>query len=98
MLAVIVPADENILLKEFDKLSNYKDFEIEVTKMWKLKTKTIPLVIGALGMIQKKTQNALMKYLESLVYKEYRKLYLQALHIYSEKYSQCKTYNYLQQS
>ena len=34
MLAVIVPADENILLKEFDKLSNYKDFEIEVTKMY----------------------------------------------------------------
>ena len=71
MLAVTVPADENILLKEFEKLSKYKEFETEVTKMWKLKTKTIPVVISALGMIQKGTQNTLMKYLESLLYKKY---------------------------
>ena len=57
MLDVVVPADKNISLKEFQKLSKYKDLEIEVTKMWKLKTKTIPVVIGALGMIKKGTQN-----------------------------------------
>ena len=42
MLDVAVPADKNISLKEFPKLSKYKDLETEVTKMWKLKTKTIP--------------------------------------------------------
>ena len=57
MLDVAVPADKNVSLKEFRKLSKYKDLEIEVTKMWKLKTKTIPVVIGALGMIKKGTQN-----------------------------------------
>ena len=57
MLNVVVPADKNISLKEFQMLSKYKDLEIEVTKMWKLKTKTIPVVIGALGMIKKGTQN-----------------------------------------
>ena len=57
MLDVAAPADKNISLKEFQRFSKYKDFEIEVTKMWKLKTKTIPVVIGALGMIQKGTQN-----------------------------------------
>ena len=56
---VVVPADKNISLKEFQKLSKYKDLEIEVTKMWKLKTKTIPVVIGALGMIKKGTQNSI---------------------------------------
>ena len=56
MLDVTVPADKNISLKEFQKLSKYKDLEIEVTKMRKLKTKTIPVVIGALGMIKKRTQ------------------------------------------
>ena len=56
MIDVTVPADKNISLKEFQKLSKYKDLEIEVTKMWKLKTKTIPVVIGALGMIKKGTQ------------------------------------------
>ena len=57
MIDVTVSADKNISLKEFQKLSKYKDLEIEVTKMWKLKTKTIPVVIGALGMIKKGTQN-----------------------------------------
>ena len=45
------------LLKEFQKISKYKDLETEVTKMWKLKTKIIPVVIGALAMIKKGTQN-----------------------------------------
>ena len=53
MTIVAVPSNQNISLKEFQKLSKYKDLEIEVTKMWKLKTKIIPVVIGALGMIKK---------------------------------------------
>ena len=39
MLVVTVPADKNISLKEFDKLSKYKDLEIEVKKVRKLKKK-----------------------------------------------------------
>ena len=54
---VAVPSDQNISLKEFQKFSKYKDLEIEVTEMWKLMTKTIPVVIGALGMNKKGTQN-----------------------------------------
>ena len=57
ILDVAAPADKNISLKEFQKLSKYKDLETEVTKIWKLKTKTIPVVIGALGVIKKGTQN-----------------------------------------
>ena len=48
MMDVAAPSDQNISLKEFQKLSKYKDLEVEVTKTWKLKTKIIPLVIGAL--------------------------------------------------
>ena len=57
MINVKVPADNNISLTEFQKLSKYKDLEIEVTKMWKLKTKTFPVATGALGWIKKGTQN-----------------------------------------
>ena len=57
MIAVTVSADKNISLKEFQELSKYKDLKIKVTKMWKLKTKTIPVVVGALGMIKKGTHN-----------------------------------------
>ena len=53
MIDVTVPVGKNISLKEFQKLSKYKDLEIEVTKMWKLKTKAIPVVIGALGINKK---------------------------------------------
>ena len=57
MIDATVPADKNISLEEFQKLSKYKDLEIEVIKMWKLKIKTIPVVIGTLGMTKKGTQN-----------------------------------------
>ena len=50
-----MPSDSNISV-EFEKLSKYKDLEIEIAKMWKMKTKTIPVIVGALGMIKKGTQ------------------------------------------
>ena len=42
-----VPSVTKLSLKIFEKLSKYKDLEIEVTKMWHLKTATLPVVIGA---------------------------------------------------
>ena len=55
MIDVAVSADENISLEQFQKFSKDKDLEIEVIKIWKFKTKTVPVVIGALGMIKKET-------------------------------------------
>ena len=57
MMDVTVPSDQCISLKEFQKRSKYTDLQIEVTKIWKLKTKITPVAIGALGMIKKGTQN-----------------------------------------
>ena len=51
-----MPSDGNISAKEFQKLSRYKDLEIEIAKMWKMKTKTIPVIVGAIDMIKKGTQ------------------------------------------
>ena len=48
-----VPSNTDVSLKTFEKLSKYKDLEIEVTKMWHLKTKTLPVVISALGIVAK---------------------------------------------
>ena len=56
LIDVSVPSDSNISVKEFEKLSKYKDLEIEIAKMWKMKTKTIPAIVGALGMIKKRIQ------------------------------------------
>ena len=51
----IFPMDINISAKEFEKLSKYKDLQIEVERMWHLKTSIIPILVGALGLVKKGT-------------------------------------------
>ena len=53
---------KNVSVAEFEKLFKHKDLEIEVGKVWHLKTVTIPFVLGALGIIKKGTE----KYLEKI--------------------------------
>ena len=48
-----IPADRNITLKEIEKKSKHKDLEREILKMWHMKSKVIPVVVGALGKIKK---------------------------------------------
>ena len=62
MIDVSVPADVNTSLKIYEKLSKYKDLEIEIERSWKLKAKTVPIVIGALGTVNKNTE----KYLDEV--------------------------------
>ena len=62
LIDVKIPADKSISVAKFEKLSKYKDLEIEVEKLWHIKTVTIPVVIGTLGMIKKGTK----KYLEKI--------------------------------
>ena len=52
-----VPSDTNLSLKIFEKLSIYKDLAKKVTKMWHLKTTTLPVVVGALDMVAKTAPN-----------------------------------------
>ena len=35
------------------KKSKYKDLELEIQRMWQMKTEVIPVVVGALGTIKK---------------------------------------------
>ena len=36
-----------------DKKSKYKDLELEIQRMWQMKSEVIPVVVGALGTIKK---------------------------------------------
>ena len=47
------PLDTNTLFKTTEKLTKYKDSEIEVERMWGLKITTVPVVMEALGTIKK---------------------------------------------
>ena len=42
-----------IMTKVVEKLSKYKDLEIETTRMWGMRTKTVPVIVGAQGLIRK---------------------------------------------
>ena len=54
-----VPGDSRIEEKENDKIEKYQDLERELQKIWIVKVKVIPLVVGSLGSIPKQFVNRL---------------------------------------
>ena len=48
-----VPADRRVKLKENEKKDKYLDLARELKKLWHMKAKFIPIVIGALGTVTK---------------------------------------------
>ena len=61
---VSIPVYNNVIKKEAEKITKYRDLEIEVQKCWNLqKVRTIPVVIGALGTVSK----GLTEYMKELV-------------------------------
>jgi hypothetical protein len=53
LLDVTIPGDRNVIQKEAEKISTYKDLTIEIQRMWNVKTRMIPVLIGATGTISK---------------------------------------------
>ena len=54
-----VPGDSRIEDKERDKTEKYQDLGRELQKIWNVKVKIIPLVVGSLGAIPKQFDNRL---------------------------------------
>ena len=52
LIDMTIPPDRNIALKEIEKGSKYKDLELEIQRMWQMKTEVIPVVVGVLGTVQ----------------------------------------------
>ena len=55
IIDIAVPSECNTSVKVTEKLSKYmyKDLEIEISRMWGMRTETIPVVIGSLGLMKK---------------------------------------------
>ena len=65
-LVTAIPSDNNTSTKVSEKRSKYKDLEIEITRMWQMKTEIIPVVIGALGVIKKGSEKVVREILGNI--------------------------------
>jgi enolase len=59
---VVISGDRNVIKKEAEKILKYKDLTIEIQRMWNVKTRVIPVIIGATGTILK----SFSKYMSSI--------------------------------
>jgi len=53
LLDVAISGDRNLNKKEAEKILKYIDLTIEIQRMWNVKAKVIPVIIGATGTISK---------------------------------------------
>ena len=51
LIDVAISAYRNVIKKEAAKILKYKHLTIEIQPMWNVKTKVIPVIIGATGTI-----------------------------------------------
>ena len=53
LIDVAISGDRNVIKQEVEKILKYKDLTIEIQRMCGVKTKVIPVIIGATGTISK---------------------------------------------
>ena len=49
IIDIAVLGDQNIKVKELEKITKYQDLRLQVQKLWNVKASVIPVVVGALG-------------------------------------------------
>jgi hypothetical protein len=53
LIDVAVSGDRNVIQKEAEKIAKYKDLTTEIQRVWNVKTRVIPVIIGVTGTISK---------------------------------------------
>ena len=53
LVDIALPDDPNFHTTESEELSKYKNQDIAVSRMWRVRTNTVPVIIGALGTVTK---------------------------------------------
>jgi len=86
LIDLAISGDRNVIKKEPEKILKYKDFTIEIQRMWNVKIEVIPVIIGATGTISKSFGKYVRTYQENMKSRNYRKQPYWALHTYFGKY------------
>ena len=73
LIDMTIPSDRNIALKETEKKSKYKDLELEIQRMWHMKTEVD--LVSALGTIKKGVIENIKKVSERATVTETQDLY-----------------------
>ena len=66
LIDVAISGDRNVIKKETEKILKYKYLTIEIERMWNVKTKVIPIIIGATGTISKSFRKYVSNFLVRL--------------------------------
>ena len=83
---IVVPGDRNVIKKEVEKILKYKDLTIDIQRMWNVKAKVIPVIIGVTGTISKSLRHYLSNIPGKHEIKELKKKKpYWALHTYNRK-------------
>ena len=61
LIDMSVLTSNNISVKEYNKINKNRDLQIEIEKICHLKTNTMSVIVGALGMIKKGTNKQINK-------------------------------------
>jgi hypothetical protein len=74
LIDVAISGDRNVIKKEAEKIIKYKDLTIEIQLMWNVRTKAIPVIIGATGTISKSFRKYVSNLPENHEAKELQKI------------------------
>jgi hypothetical protein len=86
LIDVAISGDRNVIKKEAEKILEYKDLTIQIQRMWNVKTKVRPVIIGATGTISKSFRKYVSNIPGKHEVKNYRKQPYWTLHTYFGKY------------
>ena len=56
---IALPGDQNIKVKEMEKITKYQDLTLQVKKLWDANATVIPIVVGALETVSEELESHL---------------------------------------
>jgi hypothetical protein len=82
LIYVAISGHRNVIKKEAEKILTYKDLTTEIRRKWNVKTKVIPVIIGATGTVSISFRKYLSNVPSKHDIKELQQTAILALHIY----------------